>query len=104
MWYAVDVLMKSCSSELNDALWEECIYLLEANSELEAEYQAQKEAVAAGEVEYVAESGEAIKWEFDSVLSIYEILSDKIVSGTELFSRFLRKEEADSLKTPWKNE
>lgn len=105
MWYSADALMRSSllgSVDNDAAMWEECIYLLEASSESEALRMA--EEIAKGEeVEYRTAEGETAKWEFDCVLRVQEISNGRIISGTELFSRFLRKAEAESLKKPFED-
>lgn len=104
MWYAVDVLTKSsCVGSNSDGLWEESIYLIDARDQIEAECKS-KEIITSEKCEYQTQTGETVKWEFDSILSVYEILDDQIASGSELFSRFLRKEEVESLKTPFADE
>lgn len=101
MWFTVDILMKSYFLDSGETeLWEECFYLIEAKNLEEVECIA-KEIANGEECEYLTESGKKIKWEFDSILKFCEIFDGKIGNRTELFSRFLRKQEAESLKIPF---
>ena len=101
MWYSVDALIKNIvGCPEHNTLWEEVIFLVNANDETDAEDKIRNKLMNEN-CEYLAQSGETIKWEFDSILMTYEILSDQIADGTELFSRFLKKEEVASLKTPF---
>jgi hypothetical protein len=101
MWYAASLLFKSIhSGSVSSNIWEESIRLIQADtSEL-----ALKKAnfIGAGEkVNYIVHSGDTVTWEFVKVERVYEIMDEQIKDGTELFSRFLRDSEAESLLTPF---
>jgi hypothetical protein len=103
MWFGVSLLFKSVHNGQpeDDALWEDSIVLIRAQSRDEAQKQA--EALGKGEEhEYVSASGDLVKWTFQGVESIHEILDDTLENGTEIFSRFLRAREVESLLTPLK--
>ena len=102
MWYTINILFKGEISAGSTSLYQESIYLLECITEQEAREKA-IEIAHEEEHEYKNEEGHKVKWLFDSVLSIYEINSDIITSGIEIYSRFLRPSEANSLKTPFED-
>jgi hypothetical protein len=88
-----------------EALWEESILLVSADSIEEA----QRMAVNLGrnaETTYESASGETIVWKFDCIQSIYAIIvgldahGRPSESGTEVFSRYMRASEAFSLLRP----
>ena len=104
MWFAVDILYKGTHSEKPGIceLWEECIILVEASDSSTAREIARPLAISE-EHEYRSVEGDLIRWEFDVILSVYEILSEEIVTGVEVFSRFLRASEVKSLKRPFED-
>ena len=84
----------------SESLWEESIVLVSAQSEDDALVRA----TAIGkqrEHSYPIESGEELRWIFDRVERIYTIDAEALESGTELFSRYLRASEVESLLTPF---
>jgi hypothetical protein len=101
MWFAASLLYKSVhdGQPENDALWEESIVLIEAESRAEAEQKAAN--LGQGEEhEYVSATGDQVRWTFQGVERVYEILDANLESGTEVFSRLLRSSEVESLLTP----
>ena len=54
----------------------------------------------AAEHEYRLASGELVRWAFDRVISIQKTQAN-LESGTEVFTRYLRTAEADSLRIPF---
>jgi len=42
-----------------------------------------------------------VLWRFVKVERVVEICTDELINGTELFSRFLREKEVESLLTPF---
>jgi len=100
MWFAASLLFKSVHpGQVDDHLWEESIFLVRAESEEEARQKADRLGKAE-EHEYVAANGEMTQWTFQGVERIQEILDDKLEDGTEIFSRFLRGPEVQSLLEP----
>lgn len=68
---------------------------------------AQSEAMALGkklETEYAVAGGDSVRWTFARVERLHEIDDDPLVNGTELFSRFLRESEVESLSRPFEDE
>lgn len=80
-------------------LWEESIVIVRAASEAQAEARA----AAMGrqrEVSYRNAANEAIAWVFVQVERVYRI-DDALDDGAEVFSRFLRNSEVESLLAPF---
>ena len=103
MWFGVNLLFSSTRPDESaaEALWEERIILLQAADEAAAR-QAAEQIGKAEEHEYIAADGSPVRWQFAQVECVYQLLSDKVESGTEVFSRFLRASEVQSLLTPFK--
>ena len=83
-------------------LWEEAIVLVDAPDEA----AARSTATAIGQAhqhEYQAASPvpHTVRWVFVCVERLYAIEASELVSGVEVFSRFLRDSEAASLLTPF---
>lgn len=103
MWFGVSLLFKSIHNGQPDdhALWEDTIVLIRAESPDEAQKQA--EVLGKGEEhEYASATGDLVKWTFQGVESVHEILDDTPANGTEVFSRFLRAREVENLLAPLK--
>ena len=101
MWYCVSVLFVSIHTPKSEheRLYEESLLLIEAADETAAIEVAEARARSES-VEYDTLTGDKTRWEFDRVLSVFEIGKERPASGTEVFSRFLKKSEADSLSQP----
>src|SRR5262249_27059457 len=100
MWFAVNLLFEAVHPDdrENDSLWEERIILVRAKTETEACEEGERIGKA-GEHEYIAANGDLVRWTFRQVerVSAVEVLDH----GTELFSRFLSKQEVESLLSPF---
>ncbi len=98
MWFSASLLSEGESPDRapSEILWEESIVLIEADSEAEARIVAAKVAKDS-ETEYCTAMGEKISWKFRSIQSVYEMDGSSFKTGTELFSRFLRSSEVESL-------
>jgi hypothetical protein len=104
MLFSVSVLFSSSTPEQPpaDCLWEEQLLLIVADSEEEAALRAESVA-RESEHEFETASGEMLSWKFAAVertLLIAEELAE-LRDGFQLFWRFLRKSEAESLFTPF---
>ncbi len=103
MWFGVSVLLcaETPGEKEADLLWEESIVLVKGASEDEARLLGEK--IGKGmEHEYESVSGAHIRWTFRSICEVYEIQEQKILrTGAEVFSRFLRHSEVQSLMTPF---
>ncbi len=94
--FGVNFFMRSTGEAAGDLLWEERIILVEARSEVEAKEIATT-CAQSEEHSYSAE-GKRIEVELYQVDRACAI-EGSLKSGTELFSRFLRQSEVESLQT-----
>jgi hypothetical protein len=100
MFYAVSTLLVGMHSNASqEPLWQECIFLVEADSPEAAREQATQLA-RQRETRYETSAG-AIEWRFHAVQSVFEIETELLAHGMEVFSRFLRNFEALSLLEPF---
>lgn len=110
-WYTVSLLFRAnCSSQSNSpALWEERLVLIEAPSAEDAEREGTILG-RRGDHEYevrgrsTGEAKEKLKWTFDRIERVFLVEDDRLGHGTELFSRYLRDSEIQSLLTPFDDE
>jgi Domain of unknown function (DUF4288) len=104
MWFTASLLYKSRHPDhpQSEFLWEESIVLIRASSEEEARREAERIGKD-GEHDYVAAAGNLVHWTFEQVESVQAILDDALNHGTEVFSRFLRASEVESLLAPFKD-
>jgi hypothetical protein len=102
MWFSAAILLRSEAAHRApaDSLWEESVVLVEAESEEHA-LKIATEIGRGQETSYSVEGQADLRWVFDRVESVFQIESDELRSGTELFSRFLRASEVESLLTPF---
>lgn len=101
MYYSVSLMYKSERTDSEPPLWEECIILVSAMDEIEAEKKAKK-SIVANECEFTVSDSVKVAWKFHQVESVC-LIEDKIEDGVELFSRFLRQSEAESILTPFED-
>jgi hypothetical protein len=101
-WYAASSLYEGRHAEAYSSknIWEERIFLIRAKSLPEAEEIATKLA-RNNEVTYEVEEGDFVAWTFIRLERTYEIQSAELSNGTELFSRYLRASEVESLFVPF---
>jgi hypothetical protein len=101
MWFAVNLLFESThpGHPESEFLWEERIVLVRADTEEQARHEGELIGKAE-EHEYTAATGELVLWVFRRVESVCAI--PKLDHGTELFSRFLSKQEVETLLKPFK--
>jgi len=106
MWYTGNLLFKAVHVNRPDPepVWEERIVLLEAQDETEAKLLAERLG-SGGEHEYYVSKAEndLLRWTFVEVQKLYPVEDATLRSGTELFSRFLRQSEVESLLTPFED-
>ena len=105
MWWSASILMKTTSSSAKplSAPFEENIVLIKAPDETAAMREAEKIG-RQGEHQYTSVTKDDIVVRFDGILSVYQILHEELTSGVELFSRFLRTSEGESLRIPFNDE
>ena len=98
-WYAASLMYEACHRPpREDGLWEERIVLIRAGSQAQALKQAERLGPA-DEVGYATVEGE-VQWRFARVERVCAIEAEVLLSGTEVFSRFLSAGEAESLGRP----
>lgn len=102
--FAANLLFRSSRDGVFDDanLWEESLVLIEASSANDAEAKAALLAVLA-ESSYVAMDGTRVAWTFFKVERVFEIFDQPLRHGSELFSRYLRHAEVQSLLTPFED-
>jgi hypothetical protein len=90
-------------------LWEERLVLIKAPTEEQARRRAEQIGKDA-EHEYdvrnkkIEEVPQKLKWTFEQIERVYQVESESLADGTEIFSRFLRDSEVKSLLTPFEDE
>jgi hypothetical protein len=102
MWYSASLFFKSVHKQGVEAsgLWEEKVFLFSA----ESEEQVRLLAAAVGkeeEVSYETVSAGLVEWKFDSVGNVCPLSNDRPGEGTEVFWRFLRASEVESILKPF---
>lgn len=101
MWFSASLLFQSVHRIPSDgSLWEESIRLIKATSLTEAKSIADL-LRRSSETEYSVSDIDSVRWTFVRVESVFSIEDDLLKSGIELFSRFLRESEVNSLLTPF---
>jgi hypothetical protein len=102
MWFGVNIFLKGeCATRATDeTLWEERVVLIQALSKHEARARAEQIG-RESECQYVSGTGELIEWKFVTVERVHQIEGEDLDPGTEVFSRFLRATEAESLLKPF---
>ena len=96
MFYSVSLFYKSERTDDEEPLWEERIILVSALDEDEAETKA-LQLVKKNEVKYVVGNSVSVAWRFHQIERVFLLIDDDIKDGTELFCRFLKDSEAQSL-------
>ena len=101
MWYTANLLFKSTHSkhQAGEAIWEESVRLIKANNEGEARQRA-IDIGRSSQPSYAIEGDANVKWTFVQVERVCEIDVEELTDGVELFSRFLRSSEVESILKP----
>jgi hypothetical protein len=100
MWFTAALFFRSEHSDPNkEGLWEERIILLAADDEEGATADATKIGND-GEATFAVSPTDEVTWRFVGVERVHMLDVDAIGPGMEVFSRFLRRSEAESLMTP----
>jgi hypothetical protein len=104
MWFSVNLLFKSVHPDQpqHEFLWEERVFLVQAEDEDQARQEAERIGKAE-EHEYLAATGDLVRWTFQQIESISALDSDTLENVTEVFSRFLSSAEVESLLTPFQD-
>jgi hypothetical protein len=100
MWYSANLLFRGSHRDYpsKEDLWLEQILLIEASDADKARTVALSSG-RAGRHEY-ANTSDTVEWQFAQIERLCEIEGSP-THGTELFWRFLRKSEVESLLTPF---
>src|SRR5580704_2503565 len=103
MWFCVSTLSVSehpdGSVASSNMLWEEHIFLISAEDAVDA--KARAELLARREqCTYNNADGAKVSWEFKAISTVYQ-LENAPTDGSEVFSRFLKDSEAQSLLVPF---
>ena len=96
-WFAASLFLRSIHTppiEAVDEVWEECIYLVAAETSHQALEEAEKIGLSL-QTSYTTASADVATWLFVKVERIVEIST--LEAGQEIFSRFLKRAEAESL-------
>lgn len=104
MWYAASLFMKGTHiiAPPVQPLWEESIVLIEAPNVPAATGKAREIGRSKEHKYYVDQpSRHEMQWEFVRVERVYEVDGSVPSCGLEVFSRFLRDSEAQSLLIPF---
>jgi hypothetical protein len=88
----------NCPSE--EDVWEESIVLIFAEDKESATQKAEKIG-RENEVSYEAMAGNMLAWKFVQIERLYEIMDSEITDGTEVFSRYLKNSEVESILSPF---
>lgn len=96
MYYSASLFFESIHEDGSEGVWEERIVIISASSQEEALSKAAR--IGGGEpVHYETSDGGVVTWKLVRVERVFEIDSECIDEGVEVFSRFLKKSEAESL-------
>ena len=102
-WFAANILFKSVHSSpqaVADTLWEESIRLVSAETLEDAHRKAELLGRSA-EVSFDVNESDRVRWVFVKVERIFEIRDESFAHGLEVFSRFLRQSEVESILKPF---
>lgn len=97
MWYTASLIYKGVNEDNLTELCEERIILFHALCEQDVYAKAESFGLDS-EHTYEVERGGTLQWKFDSVERVYEVDDSEIHDGSELFSRFLTKDDVAILK------
>ena len=98
--FAVSMFYQSRINGTVSNLWEEQIILVRAFSEEDAAKQA-VDFAHAQETSYQNCEGDDVEWRFFKVERVFNTGLAEFSGNVEIFSRFLKKSEAESLLTPF---
>src|SRR5437762_5023276 len=103
MWFTASLLLKSVHEIIPavEGIWENVIVLISANDESEARVIAERLGKSREHEYYVLHpQTHLLKVVFVQIEQIYQIESDKFDTGVEMFSRFLKSSEIESMLAP----
>jgi len=102
--FSIGLLYRSIENNTfsDDDIWEESVIFVFAKNEEEAVRKAEKLGKER-EVTYKAASGNMLSWKFIQIEKTFEILDFRMEDGIEIFSRFLKNAEVESILTPFED-
>lgn len=102
-WFSASLLFRSVHQQprQGEVLWEESIRLIQASTEEEAAQRA--EALGKRTEAQYKVKDDKVRWTFVRIERVCEIDPQQLTDGTELFSRFLRDSEVESLSRPFED-
>jgi hypothetical protein len=108
MWYSAVLWFEGLHSGLDvqlDSIWEERILLIEAENENVARRRAEEIGKRKHHEYSVSQPRpHVLKWTLDRVVAIVAIDGNQPSDGVELFSRYLRQSEVESLMKGFPND
>jgi len=91
-WYSAQIILKRDLAGCAERLWEEKIFVIQGDTE--EEIRSKLEGILKKEeMSYLNLEGGMVQWSLQGVPAIEELLDESIVSGTEVYSRFLMESE-----------
>lgn len=106
-YFSVSLLFRSVHNGIstNTDLWEERIVLIEADTEDDARIEGLRIGKSE-EHEYPVSSNnskpdQTVKWTFLQIERVCAIECNTLVNGCEIFTRYLRTSEVESILTPF---
>jgi len=92
IWYSAQALYKSIKDNsiktVETDTYEESIFLIKASTKAEA-YEIAERKAAQNEISYKNSYDQEVTWKFIKIIDVFELIDEKIDSGTEVFSRFI---------------
>jgi len=96
MWFSINTLYEYVVEGESDNLWEEIIEVILADSEDKAKARIEKIGHSR-EHSYEGGNGDDVNVKYRGIERIFFIEDQKIESGTEVFTRFLKASEVKSI-------
>ena|SRR5215471_12520398 len=102
MWFSADLFFFARRPDGSVELCEEQVLLVSASDEDEARRKGEEMGIAK-EHGYTVATGGRLEWKLHRVARVFELDPDAtaLQDGLEVFSRFLRESEVESLLTPF---
>ncbi len=104
MWYTASLLFKGTHGIVPPPipLWQQVIVLLEADSEADARSIAERIGQSRAHSYRVSTpEPHVLKWGFERIELLFLINEPQLTTGVEVFARFLRESEVESMLTPF---
>jgi len=106
-WFSVSLLFRAIHNGIatDNDLWEEQIVLINADTEEDARKEGLRIAKSE-EHEYLVSSdssntSHAVRWTYIQIERVCEIEGNALFNGLEIFTRYLRNSEVESILTPF---